>query len=108
MADLISTIIQIVSTIATTASVMYAIYQGVKATKLNIKLTFNENGTMASLNNDSFFYFISITVYNKGNRTFHFGKWGLVNNKEVFVILPDNKVVRYYQQEVSKSISSKN
>lgn len=106
MTDLISTIIQIVSTIATTASVMYAIYQGVKATKLNIKLTFNENGMMASLNNDSFFYFISITVYNKGNRTFHFGKWGLINNNGIYVILPVDELIYYYRQEVSgKSIN---
>lgn len=101
----ISILIQIISTIATTTSVIYAIHQGVKATKLNIKLTFNENGTIASLNNNSHFYCIAITVYNKGNRTFHFGKWGLVNNKGVFAILPDNKVVRYYQQEISKSIN---
>ena len=101
----ISILIQIISTIATTASVMYAIYQGVKTTKLNIKLTFYENSTIASLNNNSHFHCIAITVYNKGNRIFRLGKWGLINNNGISVILPVDELI-YYQQEISgKSIN---
>lgn len=100
MTDLISTIMQTISTVATT------IYQSINATKLNLKLTFYENSTIASLNNNSHFHCIAITVYNKGNRTFRLGKWGLINNNGISVILPVDELIHYYQQEVSgKSIN---
>ena len=100
MTDLISTIMQIISTVATT------IYQSINATKLNLKLTFYENSTIASLNNNSHFHCIAITVYNKGNRIFRLGKWGLINNNGISVILPVDELIHYYKQEVSgKSIN---